>query len=106
MALETVILSSSVLYELVGPACAKLSLYLSKSYSTKIEDLVPAEDLGVNEAQVSAVELLIKRIQAIQKELPPRSETSEEEQAFLEAAEDQIAAMHSIRSSMPRGRRN
>lgn len=106
VALETVILSSSVLYELVGPACAKLSLYLSKSYSTKIEDLVPAEDLGVNEAQVSAVELLIKRIQAIQKELPPRSETSEEEQAFLEAAEDQIAAMHSIRSSMPRGRRN
>lgn len=54
VALETVILSSSVLYELVGPACAKLSLYLSKSYSTKIEDLVPAEDLGVNEAQVSA----------------------------------------------------
>ena len=106
VALETVILSSSVLYELVGPACAKLSLYLSKSYSTKIEDLVPAEDLGVNEAQVSAVELLIKRIQAIQEELPPRSETSEEEQAFLEAAEDQIAAMHSIRSSMPRGRRN
>ena len=106
VALETVILSSSVLYELVGSACAKLSLYLSKSYSTKIEGLVPAEDLGVNEAQVSAVELLIKRIQAIQKELPPRSETSEEEQAFLEAAEDQIAAMHSIRSSMPRGRRN
>ena len=27
VALETVILSSSVLYELVGPACAKLSLY-------------------------------------------------------------------------------
>ena len=39
--LETVILASSVLYELIGPACAKLSLYLSKSYSNKLEDLVP-----------------------------------------------------------------
>jgi len=32
LALETIILASSVLYELIGPACAKLSLYLSRSY--------------------------------------------------------------------------
>ena len=32
MALETIILASSVLYELIGPVLAKLSLYLSKSY--------------------------------------------------------------------------
>ena len=38
--LETVILASSVLYELIGPACAKLSLYLSKSYSNKLEEIV------------------------------------------------------------------
>ena len=38
--LETIILASSVLYELIGPACAKLSLYLSKSYSNKLEDIV------------------------------------------------------------------
>ena len=31
-ALHTIILASSVLYELIGPACAKLSLYLSHSY--------------------------------------------------------------------------
>lgn len=31
-AVSTVILASSVLYELIGPACAKLSLYLSHSY--------------------------------------------------------------------------
>lgn len=31
-ALETIILSSSVLYELIGPACAKLSLYLSFAF--------------------------------------------------------------------------
>ena len=34
-ALQTVILASSVLYVLIGPACAIFSLYLSKSYSTK-----------------------------------------------------------------------
>ena len=34
-ALETIILASSVLYELIGPACAKLSLYLSKSYGIR-----------------------------------------------------------------------
>ncbi|MCI7605361.1 MAG: cation:proton antiporter [Spirochaetales bacterium] len=34
-ALETIILSSSVLYELIGPASAKLSLYLSHSYPRK-----------------------------------------------------------------------
>ncbi len=30
--LTTIILSSSILYELMGPACAKLSLYLTRSY--------------------------------------------------------------------------
>ena len=44
-ALKTIIIASSVLYELVGPACAKLSLYLSKSYSTKLEDVVPDEEI-------------------------------------------------------------
>ena len=34
-ALETIILSSSVLYELIGPVSAKLSLYLSHSYPRK-----------------------------------------------------------------------
>lgn len=43
-ALQTIILASSVLYELIGPACAKLSLYLSKSYSSKLEDIVPLEN--------------------------------------------------------------
>ena len=101
VALETVILSSSVLYELVGPACAKLSLYLSKSYSNKIEDIVPVEELDECGKPISAVELLIQRIQVIQAELPHNT-VSEEEQAFLEAAEDQIAALSSIQI---RGRR-
>ena len=101
VALETVILSSSVLYELVGPACAKLSLYRSKSYSNKIEDIVPVEELDECGKPISAVELLIQRIQVIQAELPHNT-VSEEEQAFLEAAEDQIAALSSIQM---RGRR-
>ncbi len=95
VALETVILASSVLYELIGPGCAKLSLYLSKSYSNKLEDLVPAEALDENGRPQTAVELLIQRIQAIQKELP-RSPVSDDEQAFLEAAEDQLAAFRSF----------
>lgn len=42
--LETIILASSVLYELLGPGCAKLALYLSKSYSTKLEDLAVVQE--------------------------------------------------------------
>ena len=105
IALETVILASSVLYELIGPACAKLSLYLSKSYSNKLEDIVPAQEVDENGNQRSAVELLIQRIQAIQEELPRRNAVSEEEQAFLEAAEDQIAALSSIHAGVARNRR-
>ena len=44
--LETIILASSVLYELIGPACAKLSLYLSKSYSNNIEDITTVQELN------------------------------------------------------------
>ncbi len=85
-ALETVILASSVLYELIGPGCAKLSLYLSKSYSDKLEDLVPEESLPKGEEK-TACELLIQRIQKIQEELAQES-VNEEEHAFTEAAEE------------------
>ena len=88
-ALQTIILASSVLYELIGPACAKLSLYLSKSYSNKLEDLTSDIEIEPEKKQ-SEVELLIQRIQEIQKELPRHTkDMSEEEEAFLEAAEEQ-----------------
>lgn len=103
-ALETVILASSVLYELIGPGCAKLSLYLSGSYSNKLEDLVPEPALDDVE-QPSAVELLIRRIQAIQGEMPRDDSPSDEEQAFLEAAEDQMAALSRIHAGVARNRR-
>lgn len=96
-ALETVILASSVLYELIGPGCAKLALYLSKSYSNKLEDIVPLETDAETDAQTektppNEVELLIARIQAIQKELR-REAVNEEERAFTEAAEAQFQAV-------------
>lgn len=85
-ALLTIILASSVLYELIGPACAKLALYLSKSYSNKLEDLTPVESKTIEGKPKTEVELLIERIQKIQQELK-KEEINEEEQAFTEAAE-------------------
>lgn len=87
--LQTIILASSVLYELIGPACAKLSLYLSGSYSHKLEDLVPLPE--EEREKKSDVALLIERIQRIQKEIPAheRSPIADEEAAFTQAALEQ-----------------
>ena len=91
--LETIILASSVLYELLGPGCAKLALYLSKSYSTRLEDVAVVAEMTETGERKSDVQLLIERIQKIRSELPaqPREEMSEEEAAFMEAAEEQLA---------------
>ncbi len=103
-ALETIILASSVLYELIGPACAKLSLYLSKSYSTKLEEIVPLE-AETEKEKANPVELLIERIQVIQKELA-EEKVSDEEQAFTEAAEEHFDALVTRNSRyMPGGRK-
>ena len=90
VALETIILASSVLYELVGPGCAKLSLYLSKSYSTKLEEIVPLEET-TEDTRPNTVEQLIERIQIIQQELKAETESAEE-RAFTEAAQTHIEA--------------
>ena len=91
-ALETIILASSVLYELIGPACAKLSLYLSKSYSNKLEEAVVLPEIREDGEPKAPLELLIERIHKIQEELPSR-EINEEERAFTEAAEEQYARL-------------
>ena len=92
--LETIILASSVLYELLGPGCAKLALYLSKSYSTKLEDVAVVAETTETGEKKSDVELLIERIGKIREALPerPHEEMSEEEAAFMEAAEEQRLA--------------
>ena len=84
-ALETIILSSSVLYELIGPGAAKLSLWLSGSYSNELEDLAQVPETTETGEKKSELELLIERIQKIQSELPAHSEN---EKAFTEAAEE------------------
>ncbi len=103
--LQTIILASSVLYELVGPACAKLSLHLSGSYAAQ-----PAPDAaaapGANAAAAAqsapapnaggaqkpaSLQTLIRQVQQIQADLPEHPAASAEEQAFTEAAEEQYA---------------
>lgn len=76
---------------MISPACAKLSLYLSKSYSNKLEEIVEIpEEEGAE--QKTELELLIQRIQAIQEELPKHDDPFyEDEKAFSEAAEEHYA---------------
>ncbi len=88
-ALNTIILASSVMYELIGPACAKLSLYLSGSYSDQLEDLVPVDALEPGAQQRSELDILIERIRKIQAELPAHAQAlSEDEAAFDQAAQE------------------
>ena len=102
-ALETIILSSSVLYELIGPGSAKLSLYLSGSYLNKLESAAPVPDVDENGRQKSEVELLIERIQKIQSELPAHTE-NENERAFTEAAEEYYREQNLPQRRNPRSR--
>jgi len=85
-ALQTIILASSVLYELIGPASAKLSLYLSGSYSDRLEDVVEVDERSETGEPKTELELLIERIEKIQQELPAHA-VNENEAAFTEAAE-------------------
>lgn len=95
--LQTIILASSVLYELIGPGCAKLSLYLSHSYSNSLDSVSPVPDAVDAGVPQTAVEILIQRLAQIQSELPNRDcKESEEEQAFLQAAQEQSEAIESF----------
>ena len=87
-ALLTIILAANILNELIGPLCAKMSLYLSGSYSNQIEDLVVVDDLNEEGKTKSEVDKLIERINKIREDIP-KIEISEEEAAFDEAAEQQ-----------------
>ena len=69
-ALRTVILASSVLYELIGPACAKLSLALSHSY----DDTEEAPKISPQDEDKLIINSLIERIREIQRELPEHTQ--------------------------------
>jgi hypothetical protein len=96
--IQTIILASSILYELIGPACAKLSLYLSGSISDKIEDIAPVETHDKDGNPRREVDILIERIQKIRAEIPEpeKVEISPEERAFIEASEEQYEAMYDL----------
>ncbi len=86
--LETVVLSSSILYELIGPALAKLSLYLSGSYGKAAETLDEAPMPAANPAREEEVASLKEQLCAIQKQLSVKEYArSPEEEAFLEATD-------------------
>ncbi len=89
--LLTIVLSSSILYELVGPALAKLSLYLSCSYGERAEALEAAGEAASPPkppTREEEVELLKERLQLIQKEISVKEYArSPEEEAFMEATE-------------------
>lgn len=81
--IQTIILSSSILYELIGPASAKLSLYLSGSIDgTETVTITPVET-----AKQDKVAMLRERVMEIQKEIDAESyANTEEEKAFNESA--------------------
>ena len=100
-ALETIILSSSVLYELIGPGAAKLSLWLSGSYSNELEKMAPVSEVTETGEKKSEVDLLIERIRKIQDELPEHTE-NENERAFTEAAEEYYREQIQVGNIRPR----
>lgn len=81
LALNTIILASSVLYELIGPAAGKLSLYLSKSYGHELEEIQIE-----NEDKKTEVEILIDKINLIKEKIPEHTTEELNEEAFNEAA--------------------
>ena len=80
----------------MGPGCAKLALYLSGSYTNKLEELVEVPETGGDGVRKTEVELLIERIAEIQKRIPAHS-VSEDEREFDRAAEEFYEAWHSRR---------
>ena len=102
--LQTIILASSFLYELIGPICAKLSLFLSKSIPS--EDEVNEELTAEKEQkEPSETESLKKKLLMIQQELRESellNKEEENEREFVEAQEELEEAMY--RENFRRGK--
>lgn len=93
IALQTIILASSVLYELIGPASAKAALYLSHSYSDE-EESVMTEDGEISSpvpaggSAGTTVDELIRQIEKIQRDLASEEESNLlDEKIFSEEAD-------------------
>lgn len=93
--LETIIVVSSVLSEIIGPALAKLSLSLSHSYSDDIDEITNVEIIDENGNKKNDVEVLIEQINEIKKQNPHNeNEVNLEEEAFEEAADEYFEVEH------------
>ncbi len=79
-ALETVVLAAGVLYEIVGPILAKMALYYSGSY-TAMPKGPPSVAEGEDETEC---------IQETRDEQPKKPAEQEAEDAYTEAAEEQL----------------
>ena len=89
----TVILASSIIFEIIGPACAKLGLYLTKSYGhDDINEAAPEhavkDKVVADEGSSKEIDLLAAQIKHISEEIPPIGVEEAEEKAFTEAAEE------------------
>lgn len=105
--LNTIIVASGILYELIGPACANSALNFAGAIPNKIEDVAPVETVDEHGNQKSEVDILIARIEKIRQDIPEpdKVEISPEEAAFLEAADEQYEALSELQRRRLRGRR-
>ena len=103
--LQTIILSSSFLYELIGPASAKLALYLSRSYSNDIDEATHVSPVREDGTRKSEVDILAEQLREIQKEIKENeNRQNENENAFIEAFEEMQLAQDEYFGSVKRGR--
>ena len=90
--LLTIVLAASILFEIVGPGCAKLGLYLTKSYGHDIDVDAPESavkhEVVEDEGSSKEIDLLAAQINHISKEIKELAPEEAEEQAFTEAAEE------------------
>lgn len=86
--LQTIILTSSILYELVGPALAKLSLYLSGSYGKESPPEEATDATNQKPTQEDEIAALKEKLCQIQDAISVKEYArSPEEEAFLEGTE-------------------
>lgn len=108
--LQTIILASSVLYELIGPGCAKAAMYLSKAYgeqaSSETTDSATTQDevvVVLPPDKQRVLSSLRRRLVEIQDELAQREYSrSAEELAFTQAAEGDLDSEYSMLEHMRR----
>lgn len=86
--LLTIILSSSVLYEMVGPVCAKMSLFLSGSITTeKMKEVAKQREAEIHEEEMEAEE-----VESEESDLEGALEEADsEESSFEEADAEELA---------------